>query len=228
MQSEVLNVINDLKLDMTASPVDDVTIITRAQLKAIEAALSAAEPVAWQPLYKKEVINHMRTVSNNVWEYAMTVYPTKEQAEEYGHGGHEVRALYDRPQQPAPSVAVKALADAYKAGFDASSQGYNGEVFPEYEADNEWLAQRDSDLSALSAQVQDVAGWQPIETAPKDGSTFLAVMAEAYSPRTTLCKFENGGFLSPSQGEKFVVPGWNQWWPTHWMPLPAAPAKQEN
>ncbi|MDR6589504.1 hypothetical protein [Agrobacterium tumefaciens] len=59
---------------------------------------------------------------------------------------------------PAPSVAVKALADAYKAGFDASSQGYNGEVFPEYEADNEWLAQRDSDLSALSAQVQDVAG----------------------------------------------------------------------
>lgn len=59
--------------------------------------------------------------------------------------------------KPAPSVAVKALADAYKAGFDASSQGYNGEVFPEYEADNEWLAQRDSDLSALSAQVQDVA-----------------------------------------------------------------------
>lgn len=61
------------------------------------------------------------------------------------------------PVKTAPSVAVKALADAYKAGFDASSQGYNGEVFPEYEADNEWLAQRDSDLSALSAQVQDVA-----------------------------------------------------------------------
>lgn len=80
---------------------------------------------------------------------------------------------------------------------------------------------------ALSAQVQDVAGWQPIETAPKDGSTFLAVMAKAYSPRATLCKFEDGKFLSPSQGEKFVLPGWNQWWPTHWMPLPAAPAKQE-
>lgn len=66
-------------------------------------------------------------------------------------------ALSAAEPQPAPSVAVKALADAYKAGFDASSQGYNGEVFPEYEADNEWLAQRDSDLSALSAQVQDVA-----------------------------------------------------------------------
>lgn len=76
--------------------------------------------------------------------------------------------------QTAPSVAVKALADAYKAGFDASSQGYNGEVFPEYEADNEWLAQRDSDLSALSAQVQDVAG-NPIGYMRKqdnDGNSF--------------------------------------------------------
>ncbi|MEW9535665.1 hypothetical protein MRBLRC7O_000875 [Agrobacterium radiobacter] len=72
--------------------------------------------------------------------------------------------------QPAPSVAVKALADAYKAGFDASSQGYNGEVFPEYEADNEWLAQRDSDLSALSAQVQDVARGTQADQIEKDGN----------------------------------------------------------
>ncbi|QCM10317.1 hypothetical protein CFBP6625_08130 [Agrobacterium tumefaciens] len=80
---------------------------------------------------------------------------------------------------------------------------------------------------ALSAQVQDVAGWQDISTAPQDGTTFLAIMAKAYSPRATLCKVEDGKFFSPSQGEKFVVPGWNQWWPTHWMPLPAAPSKQE-
>lgn len=64
-------------------------------------------------------------------------------------------------------------------------------------------------------------GWRTIETAPKDGSTFLAIMAKAYSPKATLCKFADGKFLSPSQGEKFVLPGWNQWWPTHWRPLPA-------
>jgi hypothetical protein len=83
-------------------------------------------------------------------------------------------ALSAAEPQPASSVAVKALADAYKAGFDASSQGYNGEVFPEYEADNEWLAQRDSDLSTLSAQVQDVAG-NPIGYMRKqdnDGNSF--------------------------------------------------------
>ncbi|NSY95783.1 DUF551 domain-containing protein [Agrobacterium tumefaciens] len=70
----------------------------------------------------------------------------------------------------------------------------------------------------------EAAGWQPIETAPKDGTTFIAVMAEAYRPRATLCKLKDGKFLSPSQGEKFVVPGWNQWFPTHWMPLPTPPS----
>lgn len=79
---------------------------------AIEATLSAAEPVAWQPRYKQEVIDHLRTVSENVSEYAMTVFQTKDQAEEYGHGGHDVRALYAAP--PAPSVAVKALEEAFK------------------------------------------------------------------------------------------------------------------
>lgn len=129
---------------------------------------------------------------------------------------------YDRAVEPAPSVAVKALADAYKAGFDASSQGYNGEVFPEYEADNEWLAQRDSDLSALSAQVQDVAGWQDISTLePKDG---MIVMGWGEYR-------ERDGFSPAFMRWYDSVGGWNvnamPFYPTHWMPLPAAPAKQE-
>jgi len=135
---------------------------------------------------------------------------------------------YDRAVEPAPSVAVKALADAYKAGFDASSQGYNGEVFPEYEADNEWLAQRDSDLSALSAQVQDVAGWQSMDTAPKDGSEFAA--GRRYSPDGEFVVHtyrwvgppnywnskRNGVCIRPSYQDDYM-----------WCPLPAAPAKQE-
>lgn len=128
-----------------------------------------------------------------------------------------------------PSVAVKRIE--YTEAMGEAAQGYfNSFEYARIHTPGTFRFEKLWDVmqnAALPAQVQDVAGWLPIETAPKDGRTFLAVMAKAYSPRATLCKFEDGKFLSPSQGEKFVLPGWNQWWPTHWMPLPAAPAKQE-
>jgi hypothetical protein len=55
---------------------------------------NAEEPVAWQPKYKQEVIDHHKSIGSGLWDYAMTVYPTKEKAENYGGGGHEVRPLY--------------------------------------------------------------------------------------------------------------------------------------
>ena len=224
----------------------------REKVAALEAALSAAEPVAWQPRYKQEVIDHHKSIGSDLCEYAMTVYPTKEQAQGYGYGGHECRALYAEPQ-PAPFVTVKALEwrdEPIPPSGETLASSVVGLYCIPHSGDRFYLRFRDAVTlgdystldkakaaaqadyenrirSAISAQVQDVAVWQSIETAPKDGSTFLAVMAKAYSPRATLCKFQDGKFLSPSQGEKFVLPGWNQWWPTHWMPLPAAPAKQE-
>ncbi|MCR6502540.1 Lar family restriction alleviation protein [Shinella sp. CPCC 101442] len=56
-----------------------------------------SEPVAWQPKYKQDVIDHHRIIGDGLWEYAMTVYPTKAQAEGYGYGGHEARPLYAHP-----------------------------------------------------------------------------------------------------------------------------------
>lgn len=60
--------------------------------------------------------------------------------------------------------------------------------------------------------------WQPIETAPKDGTRFLA--AEEWDIREgwlfVVAKVRNG---------KFVV-AWDncdEIDPTHWMPLPAPP-----
>jgi Lar family restriction alleviation protein len=135
-------------------------------------------------------------------------------------------ALSAAEPQPAPSVAVKALADAYKAGFDASSQGYNGEVFPEYEADNEWLAQRDSDLSALSAQVQEVAGWQriTIETGRKSGTSHADVWPDGEGWEIDT---DRGRVNTPDAGWDRFSHHEELYFRRRANDLPAAPAKQE-
>lgn len=79
--------------------------------------------------------------------------------------------------------------------------------------------------AALSAQVRDVAGWQPIETAPKDGSEILALWkrSQIQSNGYGVVWFEDGSWREFDY-ECLVSD------PTHWMPLPsvhAAPAKQE-
>lgn len=53
-------------------------------------------------------------------------------------------------------VAVKALEDAYAAGFNASSEGYNAEYFPEYASNEEWLAERDGSISRIRSALVDV------------------------------------------------------------------------
>ncbi|MGQ3080640.1 MULTISPECIES: hypothetical protein [Rhizobium/Agrobacterium group] len=156
----------------------------REKVAALEAALSAAEPVAWQPRYKQEVIDHHKSIGSDLCEYAMTVYPTKEQAQGYGYGGYECRALYAEPQ-PAPSVAVKDLewsprndqpqyevcADTPFGRYKTSNKGEYGfgwmqprqtvwsGFLPTLE-EAKAAAQADYEArirSALSAQVQDVA-----------------------------------------------------------------------
>lgn len=61
--------------------------------------------------------------------------------------------------------------------------------------------------------------WQPIETAPKDGSVFLAWTAETadYWPGPVICRITQGGrFRIDSPREVGAL--------THWMPLPDPPA----
>jgi Lar family restriction alleviation protein len=65
--------------------------------------------------------------------------------------------------------------------------------------------------------------WQPIETAPKDGTVILAVTVEAANPSARMSWFENGVWVRIWKPEKFVIPGPVRWWPTHWQPLPNPP-----
>ncbi|MDH1266742.1 DUF551 domain-containing protein [Rhizobium pusense] len=95
--------------------------------------------------------------------------------------------------------------------------------------------------SALSAQVQDVAvpeGWQDIGTAPTEkGNCFFCQLA--WGPENdrsigdgfrwngrwfAVGTFYKGGRFDECQYEKRQI----EVQPTHWMPLPAAPAKQDD
>lgn len=79
---------------------------------------SSAEAVAWQPKYKLDVIDHMRSLGGFVWEYAMTIYPTKEGAQSHGMGDHEVRPLYTSPPASAEAVAKPLDLGITKAWFE--------------------------------------------------------------------------------------------------------------
>jgi hypothetical protein len=90
------------------------------------------------------------------------------------------------------------------------------------------LGYLDSAIAALEAASLVTKGWEPIETAPKDGTDILAVIVGNH----------------PQTGDPFIpeVVGWDadsaQWWncmwcnycdaraayePTHWRPLPDPP-----
>ncbi|HYC66687.1 DUF551 domain-containing protein [Brevundimonas sp.] len=79
-----------------------------------------------------------------------------------------------------------------------------------------------AEIEALRARVE----WQPIETAPKDGQGVLAICATAYSPVSHVTWWLDGWVHYSRPAEKWHG-GVGKWFPTHWMPLPEAPAQQE-
>jgi hypothetical protein len=85
--------------------------------------------------------------------------------------------------------------------------------------------------------------WQPIETAPKDGTEIIAVFSNdygyqekptVYGPWTV--SFRNGMWMA-SWGDCRVIESEGYWGtdykrapldPTHWMPLPEPPTKNKD
>lgn len=74
--------------------------------------------------------------------------------------------------------------------------------------------------------------WQPIETAPKDGTFILACVkgftpavaqwATDFRPEGEFTFLESGMFAKESHWDEMIADS-DPWQPTHWMPLPAAP-----
>ena len=58
--------------------------------------------------------------------------------------------------------------------------------------------------------------WQPIETAPKDGSLFLAYRKHTTRPLITRWDVSYGEWEDDNSG-------FHVYYLTHWMPLPAPP-----
>lgn len=85
----------------------------------------------------------------------------------------------------------------------------------------------DAILSALTAEGYVVVmGWQPIETAPKDGTAMLAYLPDSVDPLMVVevREFEGdpdgpGWYITGTESEAEIDCA-----PTHWMPLPAPPA----
>ena len=95
---------------------------------------------------------------------------------------------------------------------------------PRYQALLRWASVMRGAVDTVQAQAQRIAeleaaqGWQPIETAPKDGTAMLVY------PHLNGC----GAVARLTRyGQWLTLPGRYTVHPTHWMPLPAPPATED-
>ena len=107
-------------------------------------------------------------------------------------------------------------------------------------ADHDYYSKRKAVLDYVAklqvAQPEEGSRWQPMETAPKDGSKFLIVCATDENPEIEVCDwFEMEDWhwerLSEDTYRKVVTGKRGSWnsnghRATHWMPLPALPEPQ--
>lgn len=179
------------------------------------AALSTdAEPVAYGVFTKNKHQTDYR-FSNLCSD---TNDDANELGREYFTDQFIIKPLYAEPVKTAPAVAVSREEMAERLfGTDWPNDKWDRFKDGDH-AKERYLRMADT---ALSAQVQDVAGWQPIETAPKDGSKFIAWHPHGYVDFFHWQKHENTGWR-----DSFIQVYREGSGPAHWMPLPASPASK--
>lgn len=222
-----------------------------------EAALSAAEPVSsrndeagYVEFLNEDVPYIVRDIQG-----AVAILMDLETRNVIGYRVYDPNSVF--APQPAPSVAVKELewsprndqpqyevcADTPFGRYKTSNKGEYGfgwmqprqtvwsGFLPTLE-EAKAAAQADYEArirSALSAQVQGVAGWQSMGTAPKDGTVIQAWHTVHNCPICILWNNEGHDFNGEALHwfERSYTTAWPEHAFSHWMPLPAAPAKQE-
>ncbi len=91
---------------------------------------------------------------------------------------------------------------------------------------------RPSQVKAVAAAIREAVAdrWQPIDTAPKDGTQILVFTKHGEIEQSKWCLPHSFTYEPVSDGLYRKVPPdpedgfWNSNTPTHWMPLPAPPA----
>lgn len=78
------------------------------------------------------------------------------------------------------------------------------------------------ELRGVALMLSEVIGWQPIETAPKDGTCILVFNGNILSAHWLALNPEVGIWLLTESGSD-VGAGDLSAEPSHWMPLPEAP-----
>lgn len=91
-------------------------------------------------------------------------------------------------------------------------------------------------ITALTTErdaLREANAWQPIETAPRDGTKILVF---THRENVEISKWFESYFdeYEPVEGTEYFrkvrrkyTEGWNSNTPTHWRPLPAPPAEKE-
>ena len=191
---------------MNYAQIVDKLIAEREELRAELERLRAQEPVAWiwhQHLGEKT--KSLRWTKPSQWEYAEKLEP-----------------LYAAP--PAqPAEPVQRLSDAgIEALAGKHGTTYRNRHFPTQPAFSFSNGSLHRFVRDIESAIQPQPGWRDVETAPKDGTQYLACDGKKMWTRNQPPNCYAGDWE------------WNQnrtLWrghadglnPTHWMPLPKSP-----